>query len=218
VFLNRHGGAYRPGGDDAVTNTSPILSRSGFVPAFAGDDDDWRKIVDRVRARFAPFDVAIVDVEPPPATGYIEAVVGGFPRHLGFPSSLLGVAPVYCEPAETSIVFIFASQMPGDNPRIAALIEHEVGHAFSLDHEFLCKSPMSYLSGCGEKVFQHRTAECGEFGPRPCLCGSVTQNSFEILVDAVGSRDGRLRPLPRQAQGDAPEPVARCEVSASDGE
>jgi hypothetical protein len=216
VFLNRHGGTYRPGFDNATNNTSSLVPGIRALPPFAGDDDDWATIVNHVRARFAPFDIAVVDVEPAPPARYIEAVVGGFGSSLGFSS--LGVAPVYCSPAPTSIVFIFSAAMPGDNARIAAVIEHEVGHAFGLDHEVLCKSPMGYLEGCGDKVFQNRTAACGEFAERPCICGAQTQNAFEILVDAFGSRDGRLKPLPQQAYSQEVEPVAMCTVSDPDAE
>jgi hypothetical protein len=108
VFLNSSGGVYRPGFDNALTNTSPIISGVRAVPPFAGNDEDWRAIVDRVRARFAPFDISIVDVEPVPPLRYIEAVAGGTPAMLGFSSDVLGVSPVYCRPAATSIVFVFA--------------------------------------------------------------------------------------------------------------
>jgi hypothetical protein len=218
VFLNRHGGVYRPGFDNAATNTSPIISGTRAVPPFAGDDDDWQDIVNRVRARFAPFDISIVDVEPAPPLRYIEAVVGGTPAALGFPSNVLGVSPVYCRPAATSIVFVFAALIPGDNTGIATTIVHEVGHAFSLDHEVLCKSPMGYVEGCGEKVFQHRTSACGEFTERPCICGAADQNAFDILIDAFGSRDGRLKPVPAQAASEAAEPVAMCTLGAAEEE
>jgi hypothetical protein len=66
VFLNRHGGMYRPGFDNATNNTSSLAPRITALPPFAGDDDDWETIVNHVRARFAPFDVAVVDVEPAP--------------------------------------------------------------------------------------------------------------------------------------------------------
>ena len=218
VFLNRNGGVYRQGFDNALTNTSPIISGVRAVPPFAGNDEDWRDILNRVRARFAPFDISIVDVEPASPLRYIEAVVGGTPEMLGFSSDVLGVSPVYCQPAATSIVFVFSAAVPGDNARVAGTIVHEVGHAFSLDHEVLCKSPMGYVEGCGEKVFQPRTSACGEFAERPCFCGAPDQNAFDILIDAFGSRDGRLKPLPASAQSEAAEPAAMCTLGAAEPE
>ena len=218
VFLNRHGGVYHPGFDNSATNTSPLVRGIRVLPPFAGNDDDWRQIVDRVRARFAPFDISIVDVEPAPPLRYIEAVVGGLPSAIGFPSDVLGVAPVYCRPAATSIVFVFSAVIPGDNRRIASTIVHEVGHAFSLDHEVLCKSPMGYVEGCGEKVFQHRTSACGEFSERPCICGAADQNAFDILIAAFGSRDGRMKPLPAHAESEVAEPVAMCTLGHAEAE
>jgi hypothetical protein len=78
---------------------------------------------------------------------------------------------------------------------------------------------MGYVEGCGEKVFQHRTSACGEFAERPCICGASDQNAFDILIDAFGSRDGRLKPKPAQAASEeAAEPVAMCTLGAAEEE
>ena len=134
VFLNRLGGIYRPGFDNPLLNTSTIVFHASIVPPFAGDDDDWDSVLRHARTVFAPFDVTVTDVEPDPATLYIEAVVGGQPGSIGHPNGIIGVAPVYCSPARRSIVFIFSDLAGGDNTLIAQVIGHEVGHAFSLDH------------------------------------------------------------------------------------
>src|ERR1051326_179526 len=134
VFLNRGGGVYRGGfTNDSHTNSSTIFAGNRSVSRFAGDDADWETVLEHVRLMYKHFVVWIVDVEPPPTVRYVEAVVGGLPGQLGLDSSILGVAPVYCSPALNTIVFIFAAQIPGENIRIAEVISHEVGHAFSLD-------------------------------------------------------------------------------------
>ena len=210
IFLNRDGGVYRRGVDNAATNTSPILTGTRFISAFAGSEKDWDHIVRRVRARYARFNVAIVDEEPAPPTRYIEVVVGGTPAQAGFDASVGGIAPLYCSPAQTSIVFVFADLYGDDVSDIAAVIDHETGHAFSLDHAFSCKDPMSYLTGCGEKVFMNEDAACGESGPRPCACGAPTQNSVQTLLNAFGSHDGSVTALARDPMGDLEGPAAYC--------
>ena len=69
---------------------------------------------------------------------------------------------------------------------------------------------MTYLDGCGEKVFMNQDAACGEGTPRPCLCGASTQNSFASLIETFGSRDGSLKPKPELALSVAPEPLGIC--------
>ena len=210
IFLNRHGGVYRRGLDNATNNTSPILTNTRFISPFAGDDKDWDHIVRRVKARYARFNIAVVDEEPIPPTPHIEVVVGRTPGEAGFSSSVGGVAPFYCAPARTSIVFVFASLYGDDVSEIAAVIDHETGHAFSLDHAFSCKDPMSYLTGCGEKVFMNDDAACGEFDARPCACGAPTQNSVQTLLNAFGSHDGSVTALERDPMGELEGPTVYC--------
>ena len=210
VFLNRHGGVYSEGFDNPVTNRSSIISGIRSIAAFAGDDADWETVLEHVRTLFRHFDISIVDVEPP--TGpYIEAVVGGLPGQAGFNSGTFGVAPAYCAPARNTIVFIFSGLQPGQNIRIAEDIAHEIGHAFSLDHEYLCKDPMTYLTGCGEKRFQNRTVACGEGAERPCFCDGGEQNSYEVLREAFGNPGGPKTLAARAVDGNA-RPAWICET------
>jgi hypothetical protein len=210
IFLNRNGGVYRSGFDNPAINTSPILLGQQSVSSFAGDDTDWDHIVRRVRARYARFNIAVVDEEPAPPARYIEVVVGRTPGEAGFESNVGGVAPLYCSPVQNSIVFVFAALYGNDVSDISAVIDHETGHAFSLDHAFSCKDPMTYLTGCGEKVFVHEDAACGEFSARQCFCGGATQNSVQTLLNAFGSHDGSVQALDRDPMGELAGPAAYC--------
>jgi hypothetical protein len=65
------------------------------------------------------------------------------------------------------------------------VVAHELGHAFGLEHEYLCKDPMTYLEGCGHKTFQDVAAPCGEDEPRACS-GGGKQNSVQHLTQVLG--------------------------------
>src|SRR5258708_5901856 len=62
---------------------------------------------------------------------------------------------------------------------------HELGHAFGLEHEFLCKDPMTYISGCGHKTFQDVAAWCGENKAKKCSDGGK-QNTVQHLNEVLG--------------------------------
>lgn len=199
IYLNPcpSGCTVSKGADDSARNTSSILGRDS-IPAevsltpFQWDAPVWDGLVACVRARYAPWDVAIVTDEP--ATGsYLEVMVAGTPTMAGLAANTLGVAPLTsnCSPIASGIAFAFANAHPAGAAQIEELcttVIHEAGHLYGLDHEYLCKDAMTYLSGCSAKVFVNRTTACGEFedrGPRPCKCGA-TQNSFVKLTSEIG--------------------------------
>src|SRR5262249_37290971 len=73
-----------------------------------------------------------------------------------------------------------------DTELMCEVTAQEVGHAFGMEHEYLCQDPMTYLHGCGAKTFQDMPAPCGEFMTRPCACGGASQNSVQHLFSVLG--------------------------------
>ena len=59
-------------------------------------------------------------------------------------------------------------------------------HAYGLDHGYLCKDTMTYLSGCGNKSFVDKDVRCGEKKARDCADGKPTQNSYRRLLSVLG--------------------------------
>jgi MYXO-CTERM domain-containing protein len=221
LYMNRFGGTYTQGNDNSATNTSIVPNGSGTVSAWSYGDQAWQSLMSCVRDMYARFDIEITEVDPG-NTDHIESVVGGTPGQVGQPNYVGGVAPVNgdCSVVERGIVFTFAGVYQGDIQAICETVAQESAHALGLDHEFLCEDPMTYLGGCGAKTFQDINAQCGENGPRVCMCGDQTQNSVQILYDVLGpAQTDTTSPsvdISNPVNGSVVQPGFAVEVLASD--
>ena len=210
VFLNGSGGRYQPGRNNSATNRSSIARSNSRVPAFERGDDSWRQLVSCVAGNFSRFNVHITDVEPESGR-YVEVVVGGLPGNIGVGNGVGGIAPINlssCRPIETAIAFVFSRNL-GDQEHLCKVTTHEIGHTLSLEHEFLCEDPMTYLRGCGVKTFQDQNASCGTYSARRCQCRGGRQNTVQALYDLVGAENGLVPPAPEDDQG--PPTIALAE-------
>jgi hypothetical protein len=187
LFLNRcEGGQTVTAGwpDDSTIKRSGILHGTVNFPPFPFGDAAWEAVLEHTREIFAPFNVAITDVDPSPAS-HDAAIVCGSGALAGF-SGAGGVAPFTCGVIQNPITFTFPESL-GNNPRlIAEVIAQEAAHAWGLDHSYKCEDPMTYLSGCGPKSFQDGDYPCGEYSPRSCQCGGGTQNTFAHIMGLFG--------------------------------
>jgi MYXO-CTERM domain-containing protein len=219
IFLNRWGGTYTGGNDDAANNVSSIVSGTNNVGAFLGTDEQWDTVKTCVADMFAPFNVFVTDFEPTDSS-YVEAVVGGSPGDIGMPYGVGGVAPFDpfgCGIIEQSVVYAFADVYGTSEQGLQMLCEtvsQEVAHAFSLDHELLCEDPMTYLDGCGEKSFQNIYAACGEWEERECSCDRESQNSVLLMSELLGVNEGVEIPAPPD---DNEHPEVRLVSPSADG-
>jgi hypothetical protein len=199
IYLNRNGGTFSSGWNDSSANVSSIAYDGAVVPSFDGSNADWATIKSCVTEGYSAFNLWITDQQPTSGE-YIQVVVGGHPSDIGVGSGVGGISPYNCDVIPKSIVFVFSENLYG-NQNICEVILHEVGHSLSLDHEYLCEDPMTYLSGCGNKTFQNQDAQCGEYSQRSCDCNRNTQNSVEILTQNVGLGDGLPPPDPEEDEG-----------------
>lgn len=189
VYLERRQVTYTGGADNSSTNRSSVVgSGSATVSAYSGTDTQWNQIVACLQDQFSRFNVEITDVEPTSGE-YVEAKFGGTPGQVGLPNGVGGVAPIdsfSCNIIPRAVVYTFSGVL-GNSPQInCEVAAQEIAHAFSLDHEFLCEDPMTYLSGCGPKTFQDVAAQCGEFEPRQCNCNRPSHNSVQIMLAKLG--------------------------------
>lgn len=193
IFLNRNGGTYSPGQDNSARNTSIVPRTTSTIAPFPYNDAAWNAVAACVRDQFALYNVEIVETEPTSGR-YVEHVVGGSPTDIGLPDGVGGVAPIdnfNCGIIDTAINFTFA-EVYGDVQSICDTAAQEIAHSFSLDHEFFCPDPMTYLGGCGPKTFQDSNKSCGEFEPRACNCNRPSQNSVQIMLEKLGAHDGTV--------------------------
>src|SRR3972149_3218701 len=189
IYMNREGGAFTGTwnstfADDSRRNLTSMFSGSATLPAFSYGDVTWNQVMQCMKEIYAPFDVTITDIDPGDMP-HIESVVAGNPEQLGLDPYVGGIAPYTCYDEgsgrgviENSIVFTFAGTYNyANNARdICETAAQEVSHSFGLDHEYLCKDPMTYLYGCGNKSFQDVYAACGEDRGRNCQGGGLPQD------------------------------------------
>ncbi len=198
IFLNRcRGGCtISPGGNDARTQKSNIVTKTVTLSEFAYDDATWNAVVNCVKELYAPFDVEITDVNPGSEVFHHEDIVAGTAAEAGLPSNVGGIAPLAgdCRAINNVISFDFANQTGGNVEEMCWTAAQETAHAFGLDHEFHCSDPMTYIPGCTRKYFRDDSLDCGTSGAVACICGGSKQNSHRKLMTVFGPGPGAAPP------------------------
>jgi hypothetical protein len=222
IYLNHLGVTLSPGTNDSHAQTSTIVSRPSQVPAWNASPADWAATVACMKEIWAPFDVAVTDVDPGSAP-HVEAVFGGSPADVGLTGNFGGISPFTsdCSVIEHSIVFAFTDNL-GKQPRtICEVMAQEIAHSYGLDHELVASDPMTYLSYAGHRAFQDQDAACGETKARPCGISGTTcrasQNSYQLLLSRVGAanRDNVPPSVAITAPGESTTVDAGFTISAS---
>ncbi len=193
VYMNRVGGVFSPGQNNAGTNRTTLAPQTVNFPPANLTENQWSEVMTCVTEQFSRFNIEVTDIDPGQVPHY-ESVVAGSPDLLGMPSGVGGVSPFTsnCDVIPNSIIFTFTEVLPQNPQIICEVAAQEIAHSFGLDHEFLCEDPMTYLSGCGAKSFQDVLAPCGEGQARTCAqpgqydCGYAQQNSVALMTQRIG--------------------------------
>lgn len=176
--------------DDSRTGASSIAAQGGTrtIGEFTQPMHVWTDMMACVRATFAPFDITVTDVKPSDGTTpHFLNIVGGKPTDL-HPNytNAGGVAPFDCGEIPNAITYTFDVYGP-DPLSLCWTVSQEIAHAFGLEHEFLQKDPLTYLSGDLPKRFRDVDAPCGELEEwQRCECGGFTQNTYRHIVGMFG--------------------------------
>lgn len=196
VYLNREGGRLKGGPDDAAYNVSSVVGNSpvgsASVPPFSGSATRWRAITKCIRAKFAPFNVEVVESRPV-NRDYLMVMMGGRPKDLGFVakdghahSHSTGLAPFNGLSIPRAIVFVFTRALRESTTAVCETAGMEIAHAYGLDHARNCRDLMTYMRRCGKRTFLDKDIACGEHKDRPCQGGGATQNSYQRLLEVLG--------------------------------
>ena len=227
VFLNRAGGTYTAGADDASRHVSSVLSYYGrpsvSLPAAGYSGASWQELVDCVAAQYQGINVAITDVKP---TGgaYTELVVSNTwaGTALGITNGIGGIAPLgACRVVPQAVGFVFEAIY--DTPGYGGVrgtceaVAHEIGHTLSLSHERLATDLMSYAPANPAKKFQDSASACGVSAqaPESCSCGAATQSSRQQLLSIVGGGTGTGTGTGGGTTGDTTAPTVSIVSPAS---
>jgi hypothetical protein len=202
VFLNRAGGTYTAGADDASRHVSSVLSYYGrpsvSLPPAGYSGASWQELVDCVAAQYQGINVVVTDVKPA-AGAYTELVVSNTwaGTALGITNGIGGIAPLgACRVVPQAVGFVFEAIY--DTPGYGGVrgtceaVAHEIGHTLSLSHERLATDLMSYAPASPAKKFQDSPSACGVSAqaPESCSCGGATQSSHQQLLAIVGAGTG----------------------------
>jgi hypothetical protein len=190
IYLNREPVALVPAPhDDSHANRSGLIEAPVELPGWKGSAKGWASVVRCVEAMFAPYDVRVV-TERPAERGYVMVLVGGRARDFGeqVGHHVSGLAPYNGDVVLDPIVFAFARETRHEPRAVCETIAMEVGHAYGLDHGYLCKDVMTYLPACGKRSFVDKDVRCGEHARRDCMNGKPTQNSHRHLLGVLGER------------------------------
>lgn len=190
IYLDPNPETLTPGLDDAPQLVSGVVhfhhpDGPVKVPGWKGTKKAWGKLVKCVQTMFARFNVLVTD-QAPTGSDFIRVVVGGKPGDIGIKDQhTSGMAPFNGEVISKAVVFAFSAHLRNDVRATCETISMEVAHAYGLDHEYLCKDVMTYLS-CGNRTFVDQDVPCGEKKKRACKGGAATQNSFRRLLGVLG--------------------------------
>jgi len=190
VFVNRCVGncQFSAGADNAVTNTSSVLSVAVSLTAFQHGDAAFAQVTACVTELLAPFDIVVTTIDPSPAS-HFELVVAGTAAQAGQQGGVTGLAPQACGVVPNAPVFAFANSIGNDPTIICETAVSQLGAVASLEVLFNCPDVMSFLNGCGPKSFRNENSNCGGFQAASCVCGGSTRNSYLVMRAAFGAAD-----------------------------
>lgn len=185
VFLQKAGGTYTAGPNDARTNVSSILNQATSIPAWAVAPASWTTLMACVVKKFAPFNVKVTDVDPG-ADAHLEIVFA--PGNLTLFGGATSVSPATCTAIPNSVAYVSSNYAEANLDNGCAAVASVVGYSLGLESVTACPDAMSYpQTSCATAGFTNVALACGTTTASACTCqAGNTQNSFARLLAVTG--------------------------------
>ncbi|HTL34306.1 MAG TPA: hypothetical protein VL326_14365 [Kofleriaceae bacterium] len=188
VFLNRAGGTYTPGSDDATTNKSSVIgSAPRTIEPFPYADSVWSAIKTCVTDALTPYGATVTDVDPATAPHheivFTTAYWGSGP---GVVTTSAARCPSGGLPAY-GVAFVFSQTIGPETTYTCELALMQLGAEIAgLDQATNCSDYMgSLLPACSSRSYLDKDVTCGDSVARDCHCGGTTQNSHRAISAAL---------------------------------
>jgi hypothetical protein len=148
---------------------------------------------------FADFNVIFTLTQPDSGSYYTAVVSSGGGSWCNVKDSVAGVAPLYCQDIHTGTAFTLAAASARDT---AVIIAHEQGHLLGLEHVTDANEIMfpSICQGCDG--FENQS-----FSVASDSCSRPTQNSYQMVMQALGPWGGGPKPSAFQCINDSSPPT-----------
>jgi hypothetical protein len=195
--------------------TTSGVACSGVVPAFNctfGTSllDCEQQIQTYLDHWFADFNVIFTLTRPTSGSYYTAVVSSGGGSWCDLKDTVAGVAPLECAPLHSGVAFTLDGGFSAHDT--AVIIAHEQGHLLGLEHvtddnaimfPFICQSCDGF--------------ENSTFTVSDDACTRPTQNSYQMMMQALGPWGGGSKPSAFRCVNDPSSPVVSF-VSPSDGQ
>ena len=190
IFLNRGGGTYTVGPDDATMNKSSAIGQTRTLPPPTTVDADWTAVMTCVTSKLSTFPITVTDQDPGTAQ-HVEVVVLDSGNQNGVPGLTAGAPSTPCAggfgtAAKNTIAF---AVWQGTNANRCWDLSMAIGYTLGLDNVLPCEDLMSQNPSCSipGKAFTNVDQPCGDTAARNCRCGGTTQNAAQRIAANVGT-------------------------------
>lgn len=177
LFLNRAGGDYDAGADDAVANRSVLLDGPLHLEPWP-HDETWASTAACIRRGLAPFAIDVVEVAP--AAPHVELVFTT--TYWAGSPGMTYVVPDSCVPHQLG--FVFGDALPVDARACQMALVGFAQMTAGLSIGDNCNDFLDLGMDCTEeREFVDAPVACvdGFDQPTACRCGGTTQNTFAAM-------------------------------------